>query len=189
MVERLFDEFVAARERGEQPEVPGLLAAAGPGADQLGRLIDAYLRSAPVSPSDEETIVLMEARLQSEPPLLVLRLRRKLGREAVVSTLMSTLRLDPAKRRKVEAYYHELETGLLPAEGVDRSVWDALGGFLRANARALAGTGGTSGELNVAAAYLRQADVSSVEEAVRAPADASSAAERDEIDRLFTSGD
>jgi hypothetical protein len=189
MVEKLFDEFVAARERGEQPDVPALLASAGPEAEALGRLIDAYLRSAPTQAPDEETLLLMQARLEGEPPLLLLRLRRKLGREAVVSALMSTLRLDPAKRRKVEGYYHELETGLLPTEGVDRSVWDALGGFLHANVRVLAGTGVTLRDLDVTAAYLRQADVASVESAAPAPAAAPRASEWDEVDRLFTSGD
>ena len=67
-----------------------------------------------------------------EPPLLLLRKRRKLRRDAVIAALMTALQLDPAKREKVAGYYHELETGLLDPEGVDRTVWAALGEFLRA---------------------------------------------------------
>ena len=69
----------------------------------------------------------------------MLRLRRKLTRDAVVDALVARLGLDPAKREKVDGYYHELEVGLLDPEPVDRSVWDVLADVLKANVRALAG--------------------------------------------------
>ena len=53
----------------------------------------------------------MQARLEQEPPLLVLRLRRTLTRDAVVDALVRALGLDPAKSAKVDGYYHELEVG------------------------------------------------------------------------------
>jgi hypothetical protein len=71
---------------------------------------------------------------------MLLRIRRRLSREAVVDALLRTLGLDPAKREKVDDYYHQLETGLLDPAPVDRTVWEALSDVLHANTRALAVT-------------------------------------------------
>ena len=138
-VETLFDEFAVAYRRGERPDVDAFLARAGEGErDGLAELIDRFLAAAPARESSEEEIVLMQARLESEPPLLLLRHRRALGRAAVVDGLVRALGLDRAKRGKVGRYYHELETGILDPEPVDGRVWDALSDLLRANTRALA---------------------------------------------------
>jgi len=138
-LEQLFDEFAQAYLRGEGPDVSAYLARAGDERDDLGDLIDRFLQAVPAQPPTEEEIVLMQARLEQEPPLLLLRIRRKLSREAVVDVLLRTLGLDPAKREKVDGYYHQLETGLLDPEPVDRTVWEALSDLLRANVRPLAG--------------------------------------------------
>lgn len=193
VVERLFEGFVEARARGEQPNVPDLLAAAGPAAGELGRLIDAYLRTAPVQPPDEETLVLMQARLAGEPPILMLRTRRRLTRAAVVETLVGALGLDVATTGKVGRYYHELETGLLPTAGVDRSVWDVLREVLGANVRALAAVV----PLREAASgvFLRERNVVYDDDRPlpapamkRESAGEGTASEPDEVDRLFTGG-
>jgi hypothetical protein len=191
VVERLFEGFVEARERGEQPNVADLLAAAGPAAGELGRLIDAYLRMAPVQPPDEDTLVLMQARLAGNPPLLTLRLRRKLTRDAVVGALVTALRLDPAKTAKVGGYYHELETGLLPTAGVDVSVWDALREVLGANVRALAARAVPVPPL-ASPAFLRERNFVDDDRPTSAPvpqresATPAATPEPDEVDRLFT---
>jgi hypothetical protein len=139
-VEALFDEFALAYRRGERPDVLAYLERVPEGAerDALAGLIDRLLQAVPAREPAEEEVVLMQARLDQEAPLIVLRRRRSLGRQAVVDALVRALRLDPGKREKVAGYYHRLETGLLDPEPVDASVWDALSEVLRANARALA---------------------------------------------------
>ena len=46
-VDRLFDELAAAYVRGERPDLPAYLARAGDDADELARLVDAFLRTIP----------------------------------------------------------------------------------------------------------------------------------------------
>jgi hypothetical protein len=200
-VEQLFDEFAQAYQRGESPDVPAYLARAGRERDELGDLIDRFLQAVPAQPATEEEIILMQAHLEREPPLLVLRRRRKLPRAAVVDAIVKSLGLDLRKRDKVAGYYHELEVGTLDPKPVSGKVWDALGEFLHANVRALAGL--RPPPIAVAEAFRREADLASwapmpdarVAEPKRRRYRAShrpgvdrprAEPEQDEIDRLFT---
>lgn len=137
-IEQLFDEFAIAYRRGKQPDVGSFLERAGDERDDLADMLDAFIRAVPAREPSEEEIVLMQARLEREPALLVLRRRRSMKRDVVVSALMSALGLDPKKREKVAAYYHDLEVGKLDPEPVSVRVWDVLADLLRANAHALA---------------------------------------------------
>jgi hypothetical protein len=194
-VEQLFDEYALRYVRGERPDVRDYLDRAGAEREALGRMLDRFLQFVPAQEPSEEDVVLLRARVEQEPPLLLLRLRRKLTRDAVVDALVGALGLDPAKREKVDGYYHRLETGLLEPGGVNRRVWDALGGFLSANVRALAGLPPLV-PTAPARAYLRKADyLASWAPAVDALAESPTPAagerppdEPDEIDRLFTAG-
>ena len=181
-LEKLFDEFALAYLHGETPDVSDYLARAGSERDDLGDIIDRFLQAVPAQAPTEEDIVLMQARLEQEPPLLILRIRRKLSREGVVDTLLRTLRLDPAKREKVDGYYHRLETGLLDPEPVDSTVWEVLSDLLRANTRALAVTRPTPP--TGAIAYRRFDADFVIEERAARPTPLED--ERDEVDRLFT---
>ena len=186
-VERLFDEFAQAYRRGEHPDVGAYLARAGAERDDLGSMLDRFLQAVPAREPSEEEIVLMQARLEQEPPLLVLRLRRRLSRGAVVDAIVSTLGLDPAKREKVAGYYHRLEVGTLDPNPVSSRVWDALGGFMHANVRALAGP---RPQAPAVEALYRRADADFMlaagvdEKLVRRQA-LKASVEPDEIDRLF----
>jgi hypothetical protein len=185
-VELLFDEFATRYLRGEHPDVGEYLERAGLEREELGRVLDRFLEAVPARASTEEDIVLIQARLEHEPPIFLLRLRRKLTREAIVAALTTRLRLDPAKSGKVERYYHDLEVGLLDPEPVDRRVWEVLADVLEANVRGLAGLR-LEPPAAPAAAYLRepsrvQAKLSELASAPAAPADEAP----DEIDRLFT---
>ena len=185
-MELLFDEFATRYVHGERPDIGEYLERAGLEREDLGRLIDRFLEAVPARKSVEEEIVLMQARLEAEPPLLVLRLRRKLSRDAVVNALVTMLGVDPAKNKKVGGYYHRLETGLLDPKGVDRRVWDALGEFLHANVRGLAGFR-PAPPAAPAASYQRYPAIE-LDERIsysRTPAEEE---EPDEIDRLFTAG-
>ncbi|RDI75456.1 hypothetical protein Gocc_1254 [Gaiella occulta] len=189
-VERLFDEFAAAYARGERPDVAAVLARAGEEADALASLLDAFLAAVPARETRAEDVELMQARLAGEPPLLALRLRRRLTRDAVVDALMGLLRLDPGKRTKVRAYFSDLEAGVLDPKGVAPAVWDALGKVLGADAVARALAGGKGVSLSVETAYYRVAGKPELAGAdAVAPAPPAAGPDRpDEIDRLFTSG-
>ena len=186
-MEFLFDEFATRYRRGERPDVGEYLERAGPERDDLGRLIDRFLEAVPARESTEEEIVLMQARLEQQPPILLLRLRRKLSREAVVSALMGQLRLDPGKSDKVGGYYHDLEVGNLNPGRVDGSVWDVLTDVLKANARSLAGYRVEPPALAMSA-YMRETKGTQAKPAGAPAAVPSAAEEPDEIDRLFTAG-
>jgi hypothetical protein len=179
---QLFDEFAQAYLRGESPNVTSYLARAGAERDDLGDMIDRFLQAVPAQAPTEEEAVLMQARLEHEPPLMLLRIRRRLSREAVVDALLRTLGVDPGNREKVDGYYHQLETGLLDPEPVDRTVWDVLSDLLRANTRALAVTRPMPPAATTA---YRRFDADFVLEERAAPTVPVDEG-RDEVDRLFT---
>jgi hypothetical protein len=80
-----------ACRRGERPDVLEYLDRAGDDRDALADLIDRFLEAVPARSPSEEEVVLMEARLSSEPPILVLRRRRALARDAVVDAPVRAL--------------------------------------------------------------------------------------------------
>ena len=187
-MELLFDEFATRYVRGERPDVGDYLERAGSEREELGRLIDRFLEAVPAREPTEEEIVLMQAQLEADPPLLVLRRRRKLTREAVVDALVKRLGLDPRKRDKVGGYYHDLEVGNLDPEPVDRRVWDVLADVLKANVRGLAGLR-PEPPAAAAVAYMREPTTiwAKLEHVPASPAEPDAEAP-DEIDRLFTAG-
>jgi hypothetical protein len=185
-LELLFDEFATSYLRGEQPDVGSYLERAGAEREELGRLLDRFLEAVPAREPSEEEIVVMQARLEQQPPILVLRLRRALRREAVVEALVAKLGLDPAKSGKVGGYYADLEVGILDPEPVDRRVWDVLAEVLKANVRALAGLR-PEPPPPLAAAYHREPTMTLRETMLAGSRPVSpTPAEPDEIDRLFT---
>ena len=179
----LFDEFATSYLRGERPDVREYLERAGGEREELGQMLDRFLEAAPAREPSEEEIVAVQARLEQQPPLLVLRLRRALGRQAIVDALVARLGLDPAKSGKVGGYYADLEVGILDPEPVDRRVWDVLAEVLKANVRALAG----SAPEPPAAPPLPRTTGSrrSAVEAQRVGATRPERAEPDDVDRLF----
>ena len=137
----------------------------------------------------------MQARLEQEPPLVLLRLRRRLSRQAIVDALVDKLGLAPEKRDKVAGYYHELEVGTLDPNPVSSSVWTALADVLQANVRALAGLRPEPPPMSASVAYRRQPTETArylaswsedaADEDVSRPTRAQPP-ERDEVDKLFT---
>ena len=184
-VETLFDDFATRYVRGESPDVGEYLERAGSEREDLGRLIDRFLEAVPARESTEEEIVLMQARLEAEPSLLVLRRRRKLTREAVVDALVKRLGLDPAKTDKVGGYYHELEVGILDPKPIDRRVWDVLADVLKANVRGLADFRPEAPPAAPAVAYMREPTMPALYERVSVSPKEANAIEPDEIDELF----
>ena len=184
----LFDEFATAYRHGEAPDVLVYLERAGDDADALANLIDRFLQAVPARAATEDEAVLASAAVDGHPPILELRVRRAVGRDAVVDALIRALGLDAAKRDKVDRYYHELEIGTLDPRGVDGSVWSTLGDLLKANVQWLARFRPPP-PAAMGDAYLRLPDEPATWRAYAAatPAPGDMAAEEpDEIDRLFT---
>ena len=188
-VMELFDDYCRRYARGERPDVREYVERAGPEGDELSRLLDRFLASAP-PPSPEplpETVQAMSAWLAGEPPLVALRAERGIGRDAVVDELVGSLSLEPAKREKVKTYLHELETGSLDPTGVSRRVWEVLERLLGTGARSIAGLRAPPVAAEVA--YRRAAADFTLFEAAASPAVPTDRAEGlDEVDRLFTAG-
>ena len=183
-VQELFGEYAAAYSRGERPQAREFLARAGDQVDELASLIDAFLASAPAPAPDEQAVELFEAWHAGESPLLRLRTARGLTRDAVVAALVRTLGLDPKKEGKVKRYYHELESGLLEPDRVDRRVWVVLAETLSARVGDLLGWRPRPPDL-AAPVYARASQPMMA--AMRSP-EAFVEPEEDDVDRLFRSG-
>ena len=189
-VDRLFDELAAAYVRGERPDLPAYLARAGDDADELARLVDAFLRTIPPPEPSEDDVAVMRARLEGEPGLLALRKRRGRKVDDVVDDLAVRLEVDDLPRLK--RYYQQLEGGVLDPHPIDERVWDALRGVFSTSVRNLirplvTRRGGS------AMAYYRTTSAETFgslrvqgppEAALVAAADPAPAA-RDALDRLF----
>jgi hypothetical protein len=136
-VDELFAEYAAAYGSGERPRAADYLARAGEDAEELAAMIDRLLRTAPRrAPTPDDAARL--ASLLEEPPVLQLRVRRRLKREEVVDRLLVALGLGPKLRPRLHDAYHELETAQLDPARVDTTVWAALQEILSANVRDLA---------------------------------------------------
>ena len=94
--------------------------------EELGRRIRAVLAEEPPPDPAPETLLMVQAMLRGEPPLLQLRASRGMSRDEVVSQLRDELDIEPAKEQRVAVYYHELETGQLPLAGIRDRVFDAV---------------------------------------------------------------
>ena len=185
--EQLLDELVGRWTRGEPLAVEELLTRAGPGADELATLIDAFLERAPRREPTPEALELVHSL--DAPPLLRARQARRLKLDDLVAGLVETLALPQEARAKVRRYYQQLELGQLDPAGVAAAVWVALAGLLGRDARGLVGAEGLMPAPSAPAMY-RASDVGSafVEQRAmpsRAESERFRKPERDQVDRLF----
>ena len=210
-VDRLFSEFVEADLAGDAPD-PSEYAARIEGAErtELEDLIDAYYVDAPPRKWDPEAFRGSEAERITDaidrsfrgraglwPTVLPrLRHRAKLKRGELVERLADALGVGEGAE-KVGAYYHEMEQGLLPAEGVSNRVLETLGDLLGTTAAALRRAGRSLAEdvspSDTDAVFARiarpDAEFADGMDAEEAPADRAVERPRDEIDELFTGGE
>lgn len=192
-VERLLKQFIAAdRAGGRAPDPQAYITQAG-GADreELLVLLDEYLARAPrrafdaaafaASPARELTDDLLQA-LDGDagtwPALLPrLRHRARLSRAQLVAALAQRLGV-PGREQAVLGYYHAMEQGTLPADGVTDRVLDALGAIVGETAAALRAAGenivprGAAGGAAGAFARVAEPDVAYLRMAPPAPAPA-----------------
>lgn len=203
-VETLLNQFIADHKAGGEADPHGYLDQVEPNdRGELAALMDAYLAQAPrrawdaeayASSAAPELVEAMSRSLQGQsgtwPALLPrLRERARLRRSELVGELAARLGAQN-QRSKVERYYHEMEQGMLPAEGVSDDVLDALGQIVGQTREALRRAGqalgpGPAGEAPAAApAFARTS------QAPTPPASPGTAEPEpwDEVDRLFRGG-
>lgn len=208
--EALLAEFKTAYESGERPDLLELLERAPESERQaLRERIDSYLMQAPRRSWDPEAYERSPARESVErvwesvegvsgswPKLLPhLRHRARIKRAELVHRLAGALGVGD-REAKVASYYHAMEHGRLPAEGISARVFAALGEILDVSAERIREAGSAtlappeSG--GPATTYTRMAlgDEYGAAAEPAAPAEPSGEAEagRDQVDELFTGG-
>ena len=159
IVEHLLQQFIRADRAGEADPLAFLERVEGAERAELTALIDGYLARAPRRPFDREGFETSRARAVTEevgrslggvsgewPALLPrLRHRAKLRRSQVVANLAEALGAGSAQTGKVARYYHGMEQGTVPADGVSDRVLDALGRIVGATAEELREAGRAAG--------------------------------------------
>jgi len=212
-VHALLEEYIAAHQGGGEADPREWLGRAE-GRDRavLEGLIDAYLARAPMrawdpdgfresglAPFAEQVTTALHGRSGAWPALLPrLRDRAALRRAELIERLAAALGAQD-RQDKVGSYYHEMERGLLPAEGVQDRVLEALGSILGQSAEALRAAGrelapGAGADVAGATAFAREArvDPAFAVDAAVSPSPASPGTdddeEWDEVDRLFRGG-
>jgi hypothetical protein len=192
--ERAFEEFVAARERGEQPDPAAAIASVGESdREPLAAMLATYLAAKPTTVT-EEHVLARAARPDSRPPvawvelLPALRARTGTTRGALVTRLAEMLGF-PDARAQVDEHVHDLETGQLEPARVRRPVVAALARILKVPEAVLEmGQRAAPPETSVLAmrpAFLREAPAAAPPPAPEASEVAPRVAE---IDDLFTGG-
>jgi hypothetical protein len=200
----LLEQYVAAHSAGQEADPREWLDRLPEGTERakLAALIDAYLERAPMRAWDADAFrdsglapfaERVNSTLYSEagrwPAVLpALREKARVRRSELVARLAAALGV-AGKEAKVGRYYHEMEHGLLPSEGVDDRVLDALGAIvgqsgaaLRRAGEALRGGGEVAAE-SVAPSFARTGRGEGVP--LGSAADGPAEEEWDEVDQLF----
>lgn len=138
-VSRLFDEWAARLARGERPDPEEYLVEAGKQADELARMMQAFLVAAPRPEPAEESIEAMRAWAASESPLVALRVRRGLRRDDLVDAVITEFKLPTEKRPVVKRYIHRLEAGLIDPRRLSSPLLALLETTLQTSARTILG--------------------------------------------------
>ena len=186
-VQALADEFRRAYEAGEHPDAAEFLARAGGDAERedLGRRMREVLAEVPPPDPAPETLLMVQAMLRGEPPLLELRTAKGMTRDQVVSDLREELGLEPADEQRVAVYYHELETGQLPLAGIRDRVFEAVAKVMGVARSALLLKGPESGAAGAPQAVFARAEPGAE---VNIAMLAALPGEPDAVDDLFTGG-
>ena len=131
------NDLLSQAKAGEREElrelIAGYLEHAAPGQDWDARAFEGSLSQAAVEQVKAEWQA-AEGELPTQ--LVKLRNERQITRADLVTRLAKSLGASGA-REKVASYYHRLERGMLPAEGVSSRVWEALAKLLDTSADAL----------------------------------------------------
>lgn len=202
----LFQGFAEAYRRDPATDPWDYLGQVeGTDREELAALIDRFLLSTPRRPWDPAAFSgsiaeRVTASVAAEPvpagwPELLPELRNtaRLTRRSVVEGLAAALGAGDRQDR-VGAYYHRMEHGQLPPEGVSDRVLDALAGILGSTTGALrrAGEAAAGGEGPGGEVFARVGEPADVpapdtgDEVARSEGD--SPGPLDDLDRLFVGG-
>jgi hypothetical protein len=205
-VDRLLADYIAEHRAGGEADPREYLSRASPAQrTELAALIDTYLTYAPRQPfnqvtfrgsSAERTVDELERAIAGQaglwPAVLPsLRDRAGLKRSELVERMAAILGVS-GRKDKVAGYYHRMEQGRLPAQGVSDRVLEALGQLvgetaqaLREAGRALTPSGQGPATARTAAFARRAYSESGTAEPAAAPG---GRVEWDEVDELFRGG-
>lgn len=204
-----FDEYVAAYNRGEGDPTPFLERFQGAERHELEILVDAFLEQAPRTRFDPDAAPDPRAELVTEAVMsqiggasgglsrLVRKLREnlQLKQSDVVEGLASEFEANAEEKEKIDAYYHALEWGSLPARGLSDRLLDSLAVLLETSRDKLRQAGQALGPSQASATgpvFARMVEDADLEQApdaggMRSPGERSSDPP-DRIDELFTGG-
>ena len=199
--DQLYNRFVDAWNAGERPDVDDYAVQVPEGERaQFLQMVSLFLERAPAPPlSDEQRQAVQSHPAYQQAAKLAgteeglwstllprLREKAKLTREQLVAKLAAQLGI-ASEEKRVQVYYHQMETGQLDPSGVSRRVLDALAKLLRADAAELEDAGDFRGIVGPRAAevFLRSDELIDGKPAVAASRSPGTA---DEVDRLFTGG-
>lgn len=209
-VQSLLSDYIAEHRAGGEADPLAFLARVE-GADraELGALIDGYLARTPRQIFDAAAFAssaaapVVEALSRSIegagglwPQLLpLLRARAKLKRSELVDRLAAALGAE-GRETKVARYYHQMESGDLPATGVNARVLEALGAIVGESAEALrtagralgGGAAGAGGQAVFARTAWGDESVPEIMSVEMSMPPGGQAEEHDEIDALFLDG-
>ena len=202
-LDQLLRGFKDEHERGERADPQRYLAqVSGQDRFALETMIDAYLATAPRREWDEERFAASRAAelvggiedsvfgVSGAWPTLLPRLRNRaqILREDLTARLAEALGVgDHAE--KVHVYYHQMESGMLPPEGVSQRVLDALGRLVGVSGERLREAGSAAGDIAAGPEMTFARSAPAAEPAdleLRAPAPQGE--EWDEVDQLFRGG-
>jgi hypothetical protein len=186
-VRDLFTEYANAYVRGDDPRAREFLARAGEDADELGRMLDAFLAAAPRPSPSPDTVALIGAWAEGEPPLVHLRASRGVRVDEVVDAIVQDTGVAAEKRPKVKRYYQRLEQGLLDPSGVSERVWKVLRRLIGPVTEAAARW--RAAPVAAEAAYFRAEPMAPLAHGLKDDAQSAPLPARDEVDDLFTSAD
>lgn len=217
-VDSLFRDYVAEHKAGGEAD-PRRYLNQLEGADraELAALVDGYLVRSPGQRWDPEKFKGSAAEQWTEAmarslagsagtwPVLLPRLRERarITRAKLVEQLATALGVG-GQEEKVASYYHQMEQGQLPSQGVSTKVLEALAAIVGSSAEALRSAGeqyGEGGEPPAGTVFARVATPRpdyeqglgmaspSLKPQPRSPERADEAVDPDEVDRLFIGGD
>lgn len=210
-VDRLLGNYVNEHRAGGEADPRAYLAKAPPEDRlELAALIDAYLLRAPREAFDadafrgstaERTVDELERVLGGKAglwPAVLPRLRARAGlkRSELVARLAESLGF-ANRGAKVGLYYHQMEQGLLPADGVSAQVLEALSRIVGETAEALRDAGRSAGEARDAGAgpmpaappaFARRTRLEAYATGTMAGSEPVGEEDWDEVDALFRGG-
>lgn len=203
-----FDEYVAAYNRGEGDPTPFLERFQGAERRELEILVDTFLEDAPRVAFDPDGSRDQQAEAVAAAVMsriggasgglsrLVRKLReqRQLKSADVIGELAVAFDANEHEREKIDAYYHSLEWGSLPASGLSDRLLDSLATVLETSRERLREAGQALGPARASATgpvFARMVEDADLEQAPEVPtmkSPGSPAEPPDRIDQLFTGG-